>query len=66
MYLVMTAKSDDFAITIDRRLLIFSTMLTEVSLHQPGFCVVWIYLQDLVEEDLGDIPSFFGYCPSSV
>jgi hypothetical protein len=66
MHFVMTAKSDDFSITIDRRLLIFSTMLTEMPLHQPGFCVVWIYLQNLVEEDLGNIPSFLGYCPSSV
>jgi len=66
MYVVMTAKIDDFAITIDSRLLILSTVMTEVPLHQPGFCVLGIYLQNLVEKDLGNIPSFFGYCPSSV
>ena len=66
MYVVMTAKIDDFAITIDSRLLILSTVMTEVSLHQPGFCVLGIYLQNLVEKDLGNIPSFLGYCPSSV
>ena len=66
MHRVMTAKSDDFAITIDCSLLIFSTVMTEVPLHQPGFCVAWVYLQDSVEEDLGNIPSFFGYCPCSM
>ena len=66
MHLVMTTKSDDFAIAIDCRLLIFSTVLTQVPLHQPGFCVIWIYLQDLIEEDFGNIPSLFRYCPSSV
>jgi hypothetical protein len=66
MHLVMTAKIDDFAITIDSRLLILSTVLTEVPLHQPGFCVLWIYLQNLVEKDLGNIPSFLRYCPSCV
>ena len=66
MHLVMTAKIDDFAIAIDSRLLIFSTVLTEVPLHQPGFRVLWIYLQNLVEKDLSNIPSFLRYCPSSV
>jgi hypothetical protein len=66
MYRIMTAKSDDFAITIDGSLLIFSTVLTEVPLHQPCFCVASIYLQDSIEEDLRNIPSFFRYCPSSV
>jgi hypothetical protein len=66
MHLVMPAKIDDFAITIDSRLLILSTVMAEMPLHQPGFCVVWVYLQDFVEEDLGNIPSFLGYCPSSV
>jgi len=33
MYRVMTAKIDDFAITIDSSLLIFSTVMTEVPLH---------------------------------
>ena len=58
MYRIVTAKSDDFAITIDGSLLIFSTVLTEVPFHQPCFCVVGIYLQDSIEEDLGHIPSF--------
>jgi hypothetical protein len=66
MHIVMTTKIDDFAITIDSRLLILSTVLTEVSLHQPGFCVPWIYLQNLVEKDFGNIPSFLGNCPSCV
>jgi len=66
MYRIMAAKSDDFAITIDGGLLIISTVLAEVSLHQPGFGVVRIYLQDSVEEDLGNIPSFLGNCSCGV
>ena len=58
MYRIMTAKSDDFAITIDGGLLIFSTVLTEVTLHQPRFSVAGIYLQDSIEEDFSNIPSF--------
>ncbi len=62
----MTAKIDDFSITIDSSLFIFSTVMTEVALHQPGLGVVRIYLQDSIEEDFGDIPPFLRDCPRSV
>ncbi len=58
MYRIVTTKSDNFAIAIDGSLLIFSTVLTEVPLHQPCFCVAGIYLQYSIEEDLRNIPSF--------
>jgi len=66
MYRIVTAKSDDFAITIDGSLFIFSTMMTEVAFHQPGLGVVRIYFQDSIEEDFSNIPSFLRDCPRCV
>jgi len=35
---ISAAKIDDFAIAMDRGVIIFSTILTEEALHQPGLC----------------------------
>lgn len=35
-------------------------MVSEVTFHQPCFCVMWIYFQNTVKENLCDFPSFFG------
>jgi len=45
---------------------IFSTVLSDVTLHQPGLGVSRINAEDSIEEDLCDVPSFFRHRTSSV
>ena len=63
---IATAKVDDFAIAVDSGLFIFSTVMSEMTLHQPRFSVVWIDLQNTIDKYLCDFPSFFGNCASGV
>ena len=57
---IPATKVEYFTVTVDRRLLIFPTVMSEMSFHQPGLGVVWINFQYAVNEDLGDFPSLFG------
>jgi len=45
---------------------IFSAVLSNVTLHQPGFRMVWIDTENSVEENLRDIPTFFRHRTGSV
>lgn len=63
---IRTAESDDFAIANDRSFFIFPAVLTQVTLHQPGFCVVRIDFQNAIEEDLGNAPTFLRNRSSGV
>jgi len=60
MHRIWAAKIDDFAVTVDRSLFIFTTVMSEVALHQPRLSMVWINLQNTVDKDLGNFPPFFG------
>jgi len=40
---------------------VFSAVLSQVTLHQPGFGMVWIDTQNTVKEYLCDIPAFFRH-----
>ena len=44
MHRILAAKIDDFAVTVNSSLLIFTAMMSEVTLHQPRFCMMWINL----------------------
>ena len=66
MYGIWAAKSDDFAITVDRSSFIFSTMMSDVTLHQPRLGMVRINLQDTIDKDLRNFPPFFGNCTRRV
>jgi hypothetical protein len=57
---IRAAKIDDFTVTVDRGLFIFTAVMSEVTLHQPRLGTVWINLQDTVNENLGNFPTFFG------
>lgn len=63
---IRPAKVDNFPITIDCCLFIFTTMMSQMTLHQPRFGMVWIYRQDAVEKNLCNLPSFLGNCASSM
>jgi len=60
MHRIWAAKIDDFAVAVDRSLFIFTTVMSEVALHQPRLGMVWINLQNTVDKDLGNFPPFFG------
>jgi hypothetical protein len=60
MHRIWAAKIDDFAVTVDCSLFIFTTVMSEVALHQPRLGMVWIDLQNTVDKDLGNFPPFFG------
>lgn len=57
---VRTAKVDYFAIAIDGGLIILATVMAEVTFHQPRLCMMRINLQNTIDKDFGDLPSFFG------
>jgi hypothetical protein len=63
---IWTAKIDDFAVTVDCSLFIFSAMMSDVALHQPRFCMVRIDIQNTVDKDLRDLPPFFRNRPRRV
>jgi hypothetical protein len=56
---IRTAEIDDFAVAVDGGLFILSTMVSEMTFHEPRFCVVWINLENTVDEYLRNFPSFF-------
>jgi hypothetical protein len=60
MHRIWATKIDDFAVTVDRSLFIFTTVMSEVALHQPRLGMVWINLQNTVDKDFGNFPPFFG------
>jgi len=60
MHRIWATKIDDFAVTVDSSLFIFTTVMSEVALHQPCLGMVWIYLQDSIDKDLCNFPPFFG------
>jgi len=63
---VFSTEIEDFTITIYGCLIIFSTVLAEMALHEPGLCVSWIYGQNAIEKDFCNIPTFFRDCSRSV
>ena len=62
----LTAKVDDFAVTVDCSLLIFATMRSQVTLHQPCLGMIRIDIEYSVDENLGNFPSFFRNCSCSM
>ncbi len=63
---IMSTKMNDFSIAIDSHLFIFPAMLTQMTLHKPGFSMLGIDGQNTIEKNFGDVPAFFGYCTSRV
>jgi hypothetical protein len=66
MYGIWAAKSDDFAITVHRGSLIFATMMSDMTLHQPRLGMLRINLQDTIDKDFRNFPPFFGNCTRRV
>ena len=56
---ILTTEIDVFAVTVDRSLFIFTTMMPQMTLHEPGLGMVGIDLQNTIDEYLRNLPSFF-------
>ena len=52
-------KVDDFSVTVDGSLLIFTTMVSEMPFHEPRLSVTRIDVQNSVNKYLGNLPTFF-------
>ena len=59
MHRILAAKIDDFAVTVNSSLLIFTAMMSEVTLHQPCLGMMWIDFQNSIDKDFGNFPPFF-------
>ena len=57
---IRPTKIQHFAVTVDSHLLIFTTVMSEMALHQPCFSMVGIYVQNMINKDLCNFPTFFG------
>ena len=56
---IWPAKIDYFAVTVDCSSFIFTTMMSEVTLHQPCLGMMWIDFQNSIDKDFGNFPPFF-------
>jgi hypothetical protein len=63
---IRTAEIDHFAVTINGSLLIFATVMSEMTFHQPRLSMMRVDLENTVNEYLRNFPPFFGNCPRSV
>jgi len=62
MHRIWATKIDNFSVTVDCRPFIFTTVMSEMTLHQPRLGMMWINVQDAIDKYLGDFPPFFGNC----
>lgn len=63
---IMPAECDDLSIAFHRRKIILVAVVTEKPLHEPRFSVSGIHVENPVEKNLGDVPSFLGDCAGDV
>ena len=63
---ILVTKIDDFSIATDRCVVIFTTVLTQQTLHQPCLGEFRRYVKNSIKKYLRDLPTFFGNCPRSV
>jgi len=56
---VIAAKIDHFSKTIDRSSFILTTVMPQMTFHQPRFGVLGIDFQNTIEKNLRNIPAFF-------
>ena len=52
-----TTKIDNFAITVDRSLFVFTTVMSKVTLHEPRLGMLRINFQNAIDKYLGNFPS---------
>jgi hypothetical protein len=63
---IVPAECDDLSIAFHSGKVIFVTVVTKESLHEPCFGMTRIYVENPIEKNLGDVPSFLGDCAGDV
>jgi len=63
---IFAAKADYFSIATDGRVIVISTILTEKTLHEPGLRKVRGNIENPVEKNLSNFPTFFRNRPRCV
>ena len=63
---VVSTKCDHLAIAPNGFLLVHCAVMPNMTLHQPRLGVVWIDVEDSIQKDLRDLPSFFRNCTCGV
>ena len=59
---IVPAECDDLSIALHSRQVVFVAVVAQEPLHEPGLGVVGIHVENSVEKNLGNVPSFLGYC----
>ena len=60
MSYILATKIDDFAVAMDRGVIVFTTILAYETFHQPRFSQFGGNVQNSVEKDLCHFPPFLG------
>lgn len=55
---IFTAKRDHFAVAMDRGVIVFTAILAQKTFHQPGFGECRRHVENAIEKDLRNLPSF--------
>jgi hypothetical protein len=63
---IAAAKVEDFSVAPGSCALVVTTVLAQKTLHQPGFGEVGRDVENSIEKDLSDLPTFLGNCSSRV
>ena len=63
---LFAAKCNDFSIATDRGVVIFTTVLTQKTLHHPCLGEFRGNVKNSIEKYLRNLPTFFGNCACSV
>lgn len=66
MIQIVSAKRDHFAIAPDSFLLIHCTVVPQMTFHQPCLGVARVDVEDSIQKNLCDLPSFFRDCACRV
>jgi len=63
---IVPAECDDLSIALHSRQVVFVAVVAQEPLHEPGLGVVGIHVENSVEKNLGNVPSFLGDCAGDV
>lgn len=66
MIQIVSTKCDHSAIAPDGFLLVHCTVVPQMTLHQPCLGVARIYVENSIQKNLCDLPSFFRDCACRV
>jgi len=63
---IVPAECNDLSIAFHGGQVVFVAVVAQESFHEPRFSMVGIYVENPIEKNLGNVPSFFGDCAGDV